>query len=646
MRPLALAIALSLIACKSRDASDPKTWIARLDDSDPKVRGQAVQQLRKLKAKQAAPQIALLLKDPLLKEDAALAVEDLGGPEQVDALLAAVDTTVGAGSDTAARAANRTNFRIAEALGNIGDPRAGPALLRLARSSDDNVRVAAVEALGNVKAKDAVPELSHIVDDPTAPPLLIKRAVVALGEIGDPSAIPALAHGLVLERQGVSFLPESSFALFLLGEAAVEPLMKIAQDQDPAYLAWAKENNRAPAGTYAKTALVLGDLEDPRAVPVLVAKLKYVDPDPVPGTSRLLSNLVRMFAANALGRMRATQAAPAVQALVSTTNAQDEDVTTFAAEALIWIGDRAQARELMKKAQTGLLKLRLTVAQSAALFGEPVLGKDVLTLAMRESKGSQQACVRQLSDLTMPVGDPRQACDLLATQFGELSKPFEAARVCATDSPCWLPKLQDPDPVVRARAAYELGRAGAPDAVPGLAKAVADEQLLIRTAATRALDWLTAVPAARPALKGIVTQLAEQLAQEQGKGQYVMANDPTLIEGAKGLIRDELLNAEWAVRRLVRDVGEKLGSEGYVAERRADLDEVCDRIVHNLIGERPITVDIPTDEVVIVAYDLPVAEAAVLLASGKIKGLVTDFGSKTSHTAILARALEVPCVVG
>src|SRR2546421_11894641 len=218
MRLFALVFALSLIACKSKDAADPQTWIPKLEDRDPKVRVQAVQQLRKLKAKQAAPQIALLLKDPLLKEEAALALEDLGGPEQVDALLDAVDTTVGAGSDPAARAANRTNFRIAEALGNIGDPRAGPALLRLARSSDDNVRVAAVEALGNVKAKDAVPELSHIVDDPTAPPLLIKCAVVALGEIGDPSAIPALAHGLVLERQGVSFLPESSFALFLLGE--------------------------------------------------------------------------------------------------------------------------------------------------------------------------------------------------------------------------------------------------------------------------------------------------------------------------------------------------------------------------------------------------------------------------------------------
>ena len=206
MRLFALVLAVSLIACKSKDAADPQTWIPKLEDRDPKVRVQAVQQLRKLKAKQAAPRIAALLKDPLVKEEAALALEDLGGPDQVDALLDAVDTTVGAGSDTAARVANRTNARIAEALGNIGDARAGPALLRLARSGDDNVRIAAVEALGNVKSKDAVPELSHIVDDPTAPPLLIKRAVVALGQIGDTAGIPALAHALVIERQGVSFL--------------------------------------------------------------------------------------------------------------------------------------------------------------------------------------------------------------------------------------------------------------------------------------------------------------------------------------------------------------------------------------------------------------------------------------------------------
>ena len=155
------------------------------------------------------------------------------------------------------------------------------------------------------------------------------------------------------------------------------------------------------------------------------------------------------------------------------------------------------------------------------------------------------------------------------------------------------------------------------------------------------------------AVKESVDQL-EQIRRSLGDGEQgdildahrMMADDPILLEGAKGLIRDELLNAEWAVRRLVRDMSEKLGSDGYLAERRADLDEVGDRIVHNLIGENPITVSLPEADVVIVAYDLPTAEAAILLASGKIKGLVTDFGSKTSHTAILARALEVPCVVG
>src|SRR5256714_14208535 len=168
MRLFALVLAVSLIACKSKDAADPQTWIPKLEDRDPKVRVQAVQQLRKLKAKQAAPRIAALLKDPLVKEEAALALEDLGGPDQVDALLDAVDTTVGAGSDTAARAANRTNARIAEALGGIGDAQAGPTPLRLARSKDDLRRLATGQGPGAGKVKGAIPQPSLLVDDQSA----------------------------------------------------------------------------------------------------------------------------------------------------------------------------------------------------------------------------------------------------------------------------------------------------------------------------------------------------------------------------------------------------------------------------------------------------------------------------------------------
>jgi len=155
------------------------------------------------------------------------------------------------------------------------------------------------------------------------------------------------------------------------------------------------------------------------------------------------------------------------------------------------------------------------------------------------------------------------------------------------------------------------------------------------------------------AVKASVDQLAA-IRKSLGEGEQgdildahrMMADDPTLQSQAHGLIRDELLNAEWAMRRAVREMSEKLGSDGYLAERRADLDEVCDRIVHNLLGEQPAIAVIPKEPVVLVAFDLQTADAAVLLASGKVLGLVTDFGSKTSHTAILARALEVPCVVG
>lgn len=518
------ALALSLVACKATDRNDPRTWLKQLEDNDPRVRLKAVQELRRLRAKEAARAIAAQLKDPLVKEDAALALQDLGGPAEVQPLLDAVDTTVGAGSDQATRVANRTNAKIAEALGNIGDPRAGATLLRLARASDDYVRLSAVQALGLVHDKEAIPELSHIVDDPAAPPILIKKAIVSLGQIGDPAAIPALTHGLALERQGVSFLPESSFSLFLLGAPAVEPLLRIAQDQDPAYLAWAKENNRAPAGTYAKAALVLGDLGDPRAIPVLLAKLKYVDPDPQPGTSRLLSSLVRMFAANALGRLRAKEAAGPVQALISTRDPQDADLAAFATEALVWIGDPAQARELMKKAQAGVLKTRLIVAQGAALLGEPALVKDLSAIAQRESKGSQQACAKQIVELPVDA-DAKNACETLAAQFSLFAPALEAAQACASQPACWTQKLADKDVTVRTRAAYELGRAGAPEAVAPLVKALTEEHLLVREAAARALDWLTDVPAARPALHAAAAQVAAQLSAEQGKVQFQKVNE-------------------------------------------------------------------------------------------------------------------------
>jgi HEAT repeat protein len=304
----------------------------------------------------------------------------------------------------------------------------------------------------------------------------------------------------------------------------VPPLIRVAKDEDPAYLKWARENNRAPAGTYAKAALVLGDLGDQRAVPVLLEKLRYKDPDPLPGTARILTNLVRQFAANALGRLRSKDGAAPILALVQTRDPQDLDLVGFASEALVWIGDRAQAKELLKRAESGDVRLRLLVAQAAALFADESLLKQFDALGVRARKAPPAQCTREVEALQ--IGEAKEkACELVAAQFEGLAIALEAAHACKESAPCWVDKLKYTEPLLRARAAYELGRLGASEAVPSLVQAAADQDLLVRVAAIRALEWLLGVPAAQPQLKAAADKLAAQLAAEQGRVQFVKVNE-------------------------------------------------------------------------------------------------------------------------
>ncbi len=129
----------------------------------------------------------------------------------------------------------------------------------------------------------------------------------------------------------------------------------------------------------------------------------------------------------------------------------------------------------------------------------------------------------------------------------------------------------------------------------------------------------------------------------------LMLQDPAFITEVRRLIEVEHVNAEWAVRRSARRIRNAFGkiSDEYFRERKQDVDFVADRVARNLMGE---TVDAEPGEVphgaIVVARDLSPADAAVLLQPGRIAGLVTDRGTKTSHTAIVAHARGIPAVVG
>jgi phosphotransferase system enzyme I (PtsI) len=128
----------------------------------------------------------------------------------------------------------------------------------------------------------------------------------------------------------------------------------------------------------------------------------------------------------------------------------------------------------------------------------------------------------------------------------------------------------------------------------------------------------------------------------------LMLTDPTLLGGAEQLIRDEQINAEWAVRRVIKQLAAAFDmlDDPYFKERRSDVDFVGNRIIQNLLGQSTDLTTVPPPGSIVVTHDLSPADAMVLLNGHTVAGIVAGEGGRTSHTAIVARALEVPAVLG
>ncbi len=127
----------------------------------------------------------------------------------------------------------------------------------------------------------------------------------------------------------------------------------------------------------------------------------------------------------------------------------------------------------------------------------------------------------------------------------------------------------------------------------------------------------------------------------------MMLRDEMLASEAQRLIRGERVNAEWAVKRAVRKIKGSFSerADPYFKERRSDVDFVGERIIKNLMGQPSGAQERPPEGSIIVARDLSPADTALLLHECKVAAFVTDVGARNSHTAIVARALEIPAVV-
>lgn len=128
----------------------------------------------------------------------------------------------------------------------------------------------------------------------------------------------------------------------------------------------------------------------------------------------------------------------------------------------------------------------------------------------------------------------------------------------------------------------------------------------------------------------------------------LMVEDETLRDEVERRIRIDLLCAEWALTATVEEMAAQLraGGDPYLAERSHDFEFVADRILGTLAGRASILA-LPGDRspCILVAHDLSPTET-VGLTRDRVLAIVTEVGTRTSHTAILARALEIPAVVG
>jgi len=129
--------------------------------------------------------------------------------------------------------------------------------------------------------------------------------------------------------------------------------------------------------------------------------------------------------------------------------------------------------------------------------------------------------------------------------------------------------------------------------------------------------------------------------------QILMLRDREIINTVSDGIRKEKTNAEFVYHRVLDHYARKLGAskDQYLRERVADIWDVGTRVLRNLVGlTHSSVVDVPQGSV-LVAHDISPSEAA-LINPANVLGIAIEVGGRTSHTAITARALEIPAVVG
>src|ERR1700693_1313022 len=151
-----------------------------------------------------------------------------------------------------------------------------------------------------------------------------------------------------------------------------------------------------------------------------------------------------------------------------------------------------------------------------------------------------------------------------------------------------------------------------------------------------------------------ILEMQERIAESIGAkdagifdAHLLVVEDRTLIDEVLRKLEADLCNVEWVFQEVATNYAETLSKidDPYLRERALHIEDVTRRVIRNLQGKAPKTFLALTEPHILVAHNLTPSDTATMNRE-RVLGIATDLGSRTSHTAIMARSLNIPAVVG
>ena len=210
------------------------------------------------------------------------------------------------------------------------------------------------------------------------------------------------------------------------------------------------------------------------------------------------------------------------------------------------------------------------------------------------------------------------------------------------------------------KAGHEIRFEGA-GVSPGIARGTVhvvrddlDDVARYRIAPSQITDEIGRFEAALIQTRMQILEMQQRIAESIGAkdaaifdAHLLVVEDRTLIDEVLRKLETDLCNVEWVFQEVATSYAETLNKidDPYLRERALDIQDVTKRVIRNLQGKAPKAFLGLTEPHILVAHNLTPSDTATMNKE-RVLGLATDLGSRTSHTAIMARSLNIPAVVG